>query len=735
MQSNSFSIEETTRFLNILEEGGRFTFQTLDDKKSGAPLIRTLHGTLEEHVEELKRLNSAGAGVFVTVNKTNGAGRKASDIVKVRAHFIDSDDAPILEVCAKIPIKPHILVETSEGKGHAYFLVSDTPLAEFTHIQDQLRLAFGTDPAVTDLPRLMRLPGFFHNKQEARLVRLIHVEEGQTPFSKKDILNALPPTEPEIKGQVIDLALAEKVDSSIPLSDGYRTNGLTSLVGKWMSEGKGDKEIYELAEDWNSRNTPPLPEVKVRNTIDSIRRTDQRNHPARYGHELQYTDAGNSKRLVSIHGEDIRFDHDRKEWLIWDDRRWVWDATEEIKRKAMKTAAAIYAGAVGLTSPAEIGKITQWAKQSLSARGIQNMVPLAQIDPSVATTSSRLDWNDWALNVSNGTIDLKDYQFRPHSRDDLNTKMAHVAYEPGANCPSWLEFLNTIFKSDEELISWLQKVAGYALTGFTDEQCVYFLIGDGCNGKTTFLNVHKAIMGDYAIQALPDTFMVSRFNAAGGARSDLMRLAGARMAVASEGEEGQRLAESLIKQVTGGEEISTRGLYQKNQIEFKPKFKLFFCSNHKPMIRGTDYGIWRRIRIIPFSVIIPEGKRDPNMLTKLCKEASGILNWAYEGCIRWQAEGLNDIPAVVERASKDYQGENDVIGRFLAECCEDGGKVYSSDLYRAYRDWSEANGEDKKRVTEFGHYLERNKYRKQRDKHGNCWSGLKLIEGKMANVE
>ena len=372
-------------------------------------------------------------------------------------------------------------------------------------------------------------------------------------------------------------------------------------------------------------------------------------------------------------------------------------------------------------------KASRWAKQSLNASGLKNMVTLAQSDLAVATTSSRLDQNDWILNVNNGTLDLREIAFKPSSRSDMNTKMAHVAYEPGAHCPNWLRFLDTVFNGDQELISWLQKVMGYTLTGSIEEQAVFFLIGDGCNGKSTFLNVLKMLMGDYAIQAHPDSFMMNRYSSAGTARSDLMRLAGARMVLASEGEEGQRLAETFIKRVSGGEGVPTRGLYQKNEIEYTPKLKLFFCSNHKPIIRGTDDGIWRRIRVIPFSVRIPEGERDPKLMTKLGLESSGILNWAYEGNVRWQEEGLVDIPSVVEKASMHYQDESDVIGRFLAECCSHGGRVGSSDLYQAYFDWSLANGEDRKTTAQLSQYLMTGKFTKVRSKSGFSWTGLQLL--------
>jgi P4 family phage/plasmid primase-like protien len=729
MQNDAIHLENTTKFLNVLNLGGNFTFQTFTDKKDCPVYPKMLHGRLEDHAEELKRLNRDGAGVFVAINETNGNGRKASDIVRVRAHFIDSDYEPIEEVCKRFPLPPHMIVETSEGKGHAYYIVSDTPLAEFKAIQDRLIKALGTDPAVKDLPRVMRLPGFYHMKGDPRLVKLIHVEEGLRPYSKEQLLSALPVMTDKITNHGERPTQPRKADPAMPQSDGTRTETLTSLVGQFLAKGIEDEEIFKWITLWNSqKNTPPLPEEKLWSTIQSMRKSDQHNHPERYGLDMIYTDTGNAKRLVTIFGEDIRYCHDRGEWMFWNGRRWLWDDTGEIVRKAKETAASIYSDASKCTNMADMDKASRWAKQSLNASGLRNMVTLAQSDLSVATTTSRLDRNLLVLNVSNGTIDLESMSFRTHAREDLITKMAHIAYEPRTGCPTWLAFLNKIFGGDQELISWLQKVVGYTLTGSIEEQMVFFLIGDGCNGKSTFLNVLKKMMGDYAVHTNPDSFMVNKFSSAGAARSDLMRLYGARMVVGSEGEEGQRLAESFLKRATGGEEISGRGLYQKHEKEFESTFKFFFGSNHKPKISGTDYGIWRRIKVIPFSVCIPENERDPKLMSKLSMETSGILNWAYEGCARWQEEGLSDLPAAVAEASKEYQGESDVIGRFLEERCGYGGRVGSSELYQAYSDWSQANGEDRKTTAQLSQYLMRGKFTKVRSKSGFMWTGLQMLD-------
>jgi putative DNA primase/helicase len=716
-----FNFEDTERFLNKLDDGGKFTFLTFSDKKDIPIRVQEFHGTFAEHMNNMQLLNKVGSGIFVAVNETDGKGRKNENIVRVRAHFIDSDNEPIEDVCKRFSLKPHMIVETSAGKGHAYYLVSDTALDEFSKIQSMLIQALGTDPAVKDLPRVMRLPGFNHMKGEARLVRLVHIENDLRPYTKAEILSALPP----VADPVVSAPQPKVVSPMVPLADGERTETLTSLCGKLLAYGTSDEEALQWLTLWNNNNIEPLPEKKIWDTLQSLRKSDHRNHPERYGRELEYTDAGNSKKLVCTFGDDIRYCHDRSEWMSWNGQRWLSDNDGEIYRKAQIVAKKIYNDASKSATIGDVDKIARWAKQSLSKSGLGNMIALAQNDLDVSTTSSRLDQNDWLLNLANGTLDLKNIDHRAPSRDDLITKMANVSYLPGVGCPTWLTFLDQIFNGDQELISWVQKVVGYSLTGDISEQCAFFLIGDGSNGKSTFLNTLKKILGDYAAQAHPNTFLVNRYNSAGAARSDVVRLEGARLVVATEGEEGEQLAEAFLKSITGGEEISVRGLYQKNQIEFLPKFKLMYCSNHKPRISGTDHGIWRRIRVIPFNVCIPAEKCDPMMPSKLFSEASGILNWAYEGCLRWQAEGLKDIPAAVIKALGDYRGENDVIGRFLTECVRKGsGKIYSSHLYKAYSDWSLDTGEVRKNTIQFKHYLIRNGFKEGKDKKGVFWDGI-----------
>ena len=238
--------------------------------------------------------------------------------------------------------------------------------------------------------------------------------------------------------------------------------------------------------------------------------------------------------------------------------------------------------------------------------------------------------------------------------------------------------------SNENLIEFLKRAVGYSLTGDVSEQCLFIFFGSGANGKSTFLRAVNMISGDYGQQTATETLLVRQ---RGAIPNDIARLKGARFITASEAEAEQRLAESLIKQMTGGDIISARFLHQE-WFDFEPTYKIFLGTNHKPVIKGTDYAIWRRIKLVPFEVTIPEQERDRDLLNKLQEELPGILAWAVNGCLEWQKNGLG-VPEEVSEATKEYKNEMDIISDFINECCIEGEgyHVLSRDLYNTYKEW------------------------------------------------
>ena len=410
---------------------------------------------------------------------------------------------------------------------------------------------------------------------------------------------------------------------------------------------------------------------------------------------FRLSDVGNAERLVYAHGDNLRYIPQWDKWLTWNGSRWVVDDTGEVHRLAKKTALNIYQEATQEADDARRVQLSKHACRSESQSSLLAMVKLAQTEEKIPLRIPQLDTHRMLLNCLNGTLDLVTGELRPHKREDYCTKIIPIAYDQQAVCPRWEAFLDRIFAGNQELISFVQRAIGSALTGEMRDQCLFFLYGNGANGKSTFIETVRAMLADYALETPPETLMVKRND--GGISNDVARLRGARFVSARESEEGGKLSESFVKHITGGDTITARFLH-KEFFEFNPEFKLFLATNHRPVIRGTDEGIWRRIRLIPFEVSIPDAERDPYLPKKLLDELPGILAWAVRGCLQWQAEGLGQ-PEVVKAATAAYRAEMDTFGSFLEERCYLGEKtgdktcVRADQLYQAYIKWCGDNGE------------------------------------------
>ena len=367
--------------------------------------------------------------------------------------------------------------------------------------------------------------------------------------------------------------------------------------------------------------------------------------PKRY----HLTDMGNGYRFAAKHGNDLRYCHPWKTWLVWDGTRWAKDSDGEIVRRAKDTVKSIYAEASHAQDSSDRRNIANHARRSEANSRLEAMIKQAQSELPVLP--DELDSDPWLLNVKNGTLDLRTGELRPHNREDMITKFIPVTYDPDAQAPIWHGFLRRILNNNDNLVTFVQRAIGYSLTGDVSEQVFFMLYGTGANGKSVFLETVQSILGeDYAKSTPTSTIMIKN----GSQNSnDLARLAGVRFVTVNEVEDGQNLAESLMKQLTGNDTITARFLYAEH-FDYKPQFKLFIRANHKPVIKNTDEGIWRRIRLIPFTVTIPEEERDKRLLQKLKDELPGILAWAVEGCLEWQQYGLG-MPEEVKQAVKEYR--------------------------------------------------------------------------------
>ena len=716
-------MNQAQRFLTLLAGDEPVTFQTFDDGATKKPkLARILHGNLEEHAATLSALNAQGAGVFVMVNRGDGLGRKAANVTGIRALFVDLDGAPLEPVLAA-GVEPHITIESSADRYHAYWLVSGCALEQFTQLQAALAAKFNSDPKVKDLPRVMRLPGFWHKKAEPSQTRIIE-EKSHAPYAVADLIERLElnakPTAQSAGDTTAQTLNFDRKNAIAGFAQGNRDDGLFRYACSLRGRGVEKEEARLLVLTAAANCQPPMPEPDATNCLESAWHYDS-------ARTERLTDVGNAMRLVSLHGSDLRYVPEFKKWLVWDGGRWLIDEVGEIMRRAKDTAAAIYVEAKNASQAGEqpmADKLASHAGRSQAVLKLKAMIELAQSEPDIPARTTELDNNNYLLGVANGVINLKTGALREPRREDLITKRALVAYDPDTQAPLFLAFLDRIMGGNAALIGFIHRAVGYSLTGTTDEQCLFFLHGSGQNGKSTLLTAIKELLGDYAMQCPAETLMVKQ---GGGIPNDIARLRGARMVATSETEDGRRFAETMIKQLTGQDTIAARFLFAE-YFEFIPNFKIWLAANHKPVIRGDDYAIWRRIRLIPFAVTIPPEEKDGKLPDKLRAEYPGILAWAVQGCLEWQRQGLNPPPEVLA-ATEEYKSEMDLIGKWIEECCITApyATAKASALYGNYKRWVEDNGGFPLSSTKFGLKLGDRGY--QKEKSGTVvYRGIGLLD-------
>jgi putative DNA primase/helicase len=385
-------------------------------------------------------------------------------------------------------------------------------------------------------------------------------------------------------------------------------------------------------------------------------------------------------------------------------------------------------------------RVQKWALQSEDARKLNAMIALATSEPTIPVLPEHLDRDPFLLNVQNGTIDLRTGKLREHRREDLLTKIAPVTYDEGATCPLWRRFLDQVFAGDEELIEYVQRLIGYGLTGDVREQILPIFWGKGANGKSTFIIVVMAMLGEeYAAKASRDLFMARK---ADSHPTQLARLFGRRIVVCTETQEGGRLDEGLVKELTGGDAITARRM-REDYWQYTPTHKPILITNHKPEIKGTDKGIRRRLRLVPFNVrfwnpddpeerakgLPEELKQDKELTAKLLGELPGILNWAIEGCLSWQSDGLG-LPGAVKAETSRYIAEQDRLSAFITDACATGKpdyRVRARDLYAKYTGWCKRTGEEPCSLRKFGEMIDGLEGIKKKVSNGTWYTGIMLL--------
>ena len=450
---------------------------------------------------------------------------------------------------------------------------------------------------------------------------------------------------------------------------------------------------------------------------------------------LNATDLGNARRLAAKHGENFRsvVNGQGDGWLVWSGKAWEWDTGRRVHRLAQTVPDMIREEADACPDPKAAKKLEKWALTTESSGAQRAILSLLTSQEGIPVSMSDLDADPWLFNCQNGTFNLMTGEFGPHRREDLLTKMAGASYVPDAKCQRWLSFLDTIMGGDQEMVDYLQEAIGYSLCGTTKEQCMWVLHGDGSNGKSTFMETILLLTGSYGRLVPPDTF-AEKPN--GGIPNDVASLAGCRFALASETKKGAALDMGIVKRATGDKTMSARFM-RGEYFDFPVQLALWMPTNHKPIIKGNDHGSWRRIRLVPFTVTIPDDKKDENLGDKLKAELDGILWWALQGLARWHQRGMKlPRPEKVVVATQGYRDDMDTLAEFFEDRCTVDQerksrpstlRALNSALYDSYAEWAEARKEHLLSQRTFSMVMKERGFEQDSNRsEGRKWVGLSV---------
>lgn len=467
---------------------------------------------------------------------------------------------------------------------------------------------------------------------------------------------------------------------------GGRSSFLAQRIGGLRRQGLPSNSILGVLRELNVTHcNPPLPDAELQATVLKSA-TKWRSEEDKF----RYTDDGNAQRMHHRFHDVLKYCRQWKKWLFWDTLKWSVDADYVERSLLGEVMKDMYQEAVQATLEEDDTKrkaLLKWLRTCDGQR--RRMETLKAAEQYFAVKAEVFDNQPMLLNCGNGSIELETGKVRPARKDDLLTWNIATEYDPEAKCPTWDAFIEKVLP-DEDVQAFVQDAVGYSLSGSVSEQCLFFLHGEGANGKSTFVEVLLALMGEYGQKASHKILFAGR---AGGATPEVAGLKGKRFVAVQEVEQSKRMAAARLKDITGGDTITARHLYQE-PITFQGTHKIWMCGNHKPTMVETDIGSWRRMRLIPFEVHIPIHAQDPQLKEKLLLELPGILAWAVRGSQRWVAGGLQPPAAVVE-ATEQYRSEEDIFATFADEALErhPGSRLSLDEMSAIWRTWCPSHRE------------------------------------------
>lgn len=772
-QGSNVPFQLASVFLKMIDRAREcWEFRTFDDvvlengsTRKDAVLTRRLSGSIGQAFMPLKRLNAAGAGVFVTINKTDGKGVKTENVTGVQAFFVDTDGADLLPL---LVLRPHIAVQSSPGRWHIYWLVADCELSQFKPIQSAIAAKFGTDKSVCDLPRVMRLPGFFHNKHEAFLMTLLpqHMDPRRAPYSVQEVVAGLqlqthaskskatsgtsplgeasehirgselgtntvssgPPQPVEVMRAALQYLVAQNYFEHRKEDETDDDGNLVKVgwikCGMALKAAYGDKIGFELwsvvhrddearrdaVEQWKSFAAEVQPgHIRIGTIIKAAKDAGFAFGPGTQSGSVdpttiaceQFTGQGadvwNGKKFAEMFRSKLLHIHETGEMLLFSpEQGWVSAPPGEVDRAAKKVLRTLRDEAAERYKVAKpddpvVKRMMAHIHYTSIAKNLRAMIEMAKSEPGMTVPATDFDANPLLLGVQNGVLDLRRGKLLSPSPEILVSKRCNVSYDPEAECRAFLKYLKEV-QPDLNIRAFLLRFAGYCLTGAVGQKVFLVLTGIGDNGKTVFVELLNWLLGSYASKIETEMLMTHQRNPQSHS-ADIVKLKGLRFVYANETSEGKRLDDARIKDLTGGDTLTGRAPYGRAAINFAPTHKLIISGNHKPEITDNSSGMWSRVGLVPFDVVIPLLQRDRYFLSKLQAEGAGILNWFLRGYATYRDHGLL-IPPEIIAATQAYREDQDIIGEWKSEHCNvgPGCKCAKSDAYQAYRSWAQKNG-------------------------------------------
>jgi len=661
------------------------------------------------------------------------------DIEIVRSLWADIDDTKPDEALFRIDEvglpRPSIAVNSGHGT-HVYWLLAEAVRVIDAAVRDRvegimkrLREPIRAD-ATQDLSRVLRLPGTWNVKDArngAPRAPVVLVELNEHRYTLEEIGEYLPPpvakppasvarTGRGIVGEDVRELVRKRLEQ--PTAD--RSKRDFHVICDLVQTGYAKEVIREMVMTYSkfADRDDGYFDLTFNAAVEAAEQSRSTENIARL-----CADTGNAARFVLHHRHQVKCCVATGKDYMFDAQRWRVDDTGQMLQLAKRTVLSIFDEAKLAANEDHQKGLAKWAIASQRRERIMAMIALAR--PELAVTPEQLDADPWAFNVRNGTLDLRTAELRLHSADDLITKLAPVEYQPDAECPLWLSVLRRAFADDEALMRFVQRFHGMALTGDVREQILAIYHGKGGNGKNVILDTITSIMGDYAGEAPPNLLTATKHQEHPTEVADLM---GKRLIVASETEDTSQLKLQLVKRLTGNARIKARFMRQ-DYFEFDRTFKLVLVTNNKPIVNEDGEAAWRRLRLVPFNVVIPKEERDTRLLEKLKPEWPGILAWMVRGCLDWQREGLGE-PDAVRKATAAYRDESDLVGQFLDECCETGelSKLWTPSrlLRHEYEKWSDERGVKAIAGKAFAEKLKEHGCVSQAKQVGRGWAGVRL---------